>query len=426
MRLKSLCIPLVLFLTGCVATPPQSTTHDYIGRAESQVNGKVRVKAVVLSPEETRESFQLPLADKGIQPVWIEIDNQEDKEYLLFLLSLDPEYFSPSELAWIFKDYGEYDEETNQDGTIDFNKLTERFARKHIPVHILPRSKVSGFIYTNIDPGAKAFAVELIGGNDVRSFDFMQVVPGFIADYMRVNFQQLYPPQQVRDVDLAGLRKFLDQLPCCTLGGDKKTPGDPLNLVLVGNGKHALATLIRRGWDLTETIRSDTVWRTISSSIFRSHYRTSPVSPLYLFDRPQDIALQKSRGTAVERNHLRLWLAPVTLKGKQVWVGQISRDIGIKFSSRTVVTHKIDPVVDEARLYISMDIAASQTLQAYGYVKGVGYSDRKTLRFNYTGDPYYTDGLRVVLILSDGRSPLDDIKNLHWEEPLKRLELRNE
>jgi len=97
-----------------------------------------------------------------------------------------------------------------------------------------------------------------------------------------------------------------------------------------------------------------------------------------------------------------------------VWVGQISRDIGVRFSRKTFVTHKIDPHVDEARLYITLDIAASQSLRAVGYVKGVGYSNRESPRFNYTKDPYYTDGLRVVLLLGEGRYPLDRIQFLHW------------
>ena len=127
--------------------------------------------------------------------------------------------------------------------------------------------------------------------------------------------------------------------------------------------------------------------------------------------------MQKARNTVDERNHLRLWLAPVALNGKAVWVGQISRDIGVKLSSKTFVTHKIDPFIDEARLYITLDVAASQTLRALGYVKGVGYSDREAPRFNYTRDPYYTDGLRVILILGEERHPLDSIEYLPWEQP---------
>jgi len=275
-------------------------------------------------------------------------------------------------------------------------------------------------VYTNLDPGAKAFAVELFGPSMFRSLEFVQLVPGFEADFHKVDFHQLYRDDEVRELGLDELPAYLEGLPCCVAGGDRKTPGDPLNLVIVGDPLHALSTLVSQGWDLTETIRSHTTWRTIKSSLFRSRYRTSPVSPLYLFDRPQDIALQKARGTVDERNHLRLWLAPVVVEGMNVWVGQISRDIGIKFSSKTFVTHKIDPVVDEARLYITLDLAASQSLRSIGYVKGVGFSSREAPRKNYTDDPYYTDGLRVVLFLEEGRYGLDEIEHLPWERPRSR------
>ena len=395
----------LLLLFGCATTRFQPESLDYRTRAETQSDRGVRVSAVVLSQEETQNSFALPLAKKGIQPVWVEIVNQEDKGFYLMVLSVDPNYFSPSELAWMFRNEGE--------GSLD-DKI-EVFLDRHIPVVIPAHSTTSGYVFTNLDPGAKAFAVELFGKKDVRSFRFAQEVPGFESDFKRVDFHRLYRRDEVLDLNLDGLRRYLEQLPCCVLGGDQKTPGDPLNLVIVGDGRLVLATLVRQGWDLTETPRSDTVWLTIGSSLFGTRYRTSPVSALYLFGRPQDAALQKARGTVDERNHLRLWLAPVTLEGQNVWVGQISRDIGVRFSSKTFVTHKIDPIVDEARLYISLDIAAAQSLRAMGYVKGVGYADRQSRRYNYTGDPFYTDGLRVVLILGTEHHSLGDIDYLPWE-----------
>ena len=394
-------------LVACAGAPPQKEPLDYRARAETQTAGRVRVSAVVLSPQESEITFEKPLARKGIQPIWLEIENHEDKEFILMMLSLDPDYFSPSEVAWLFR----------SGGGSTFEDKIDYFLHKHMPIVIPPQSTVSGYVYTNLDPGAKAFVVELLGQNEVRSYSFIQLVPGFEADFMRVSFQQLYQPDEVRDLDFEGLRRYLETLPCCVLGGDRKTPGDPLNLVFVGKGSHLLATLVSQGWDLTETIRGDTTWRTMFSSVFGSKYRTSPVSALYLFDRPQDAALQKARGTVDERNHLRLWLAPVRVEGQDVWVGQISRDIGIKFSSKTFVTHKIDPIVDEARLYITLDMAASETLRSVGYAKGVGQTDRANPRFNYTGDPYYTDGLRVVLVLSETPRSLDDIDFLGWEEP---------
>ena len=111
----------------------------------------------------------------------------------------------------------------------------------------------------------------------------------------------------------------------------------------------------------------------------------------------------------------------MTFQGKPVFVGQISRDIGVKLSGKTVVTHKIDPVVDEARTYIGLDLLASQYLGQVGYVRGVGISTRAEPRYNYTDDPYYTDGLRLVLFLSETPVAYDEITWLDWEHPSGRL-----
>jgi hypothetical protein len=173
---------------------------------------------------------------------------------------------------------------------------------------------------------------------------------------------------------------------------------------------------VKRGWDLTEAITKGTAFRTAMSSVFGRRYRTSPVSPLYVFDRPQEAALQKARQTVDERNHLRLWMAPVTHQGAPVWVGQISRDIGVKLSSKTIVTHKIDPVVDEARIYVMLDLVATGYVKRAGFVKGVGYTRPSEPRYNYTLDPYFTDGLRAVIILGEEARGLDEIDWLDWEQ----------
>jgi hypothetical protein len=409
-------LPVVLALAACAGTPTQTESLDYRARADTKTDGRVEVSAVVLSPLESEKTFGLPLARKGVQPVWLQIDNREDRELYLMVLSLDPDYFAPSEVAWQFRSYGS---ET-------LGEKADRLLAMHVPVVVPPNRAVSGYVYTNLDPGAKAFAVELFGRSMFRSLEFVQLVPGFEADFQKVDFHQLYRDEEIRELRLDELPAYLEGLPCCVAGGDRKTPGDPLNLVIVGDPLRTLSTLVSRGWDLTETIRSHTTWRTITSSLFRSRYRTSPVSPLYLFGRSQDIALQKARGTVDERNHLRLWLAPVVVEGMNVWVGQISRDIGIKFSSKTFVTHKIDPVVDEARLYVTLDLAASQSLRSVGYVKGVGPSSHEAPRYNYTDDPYYTDGLRVVLILAEGRYGLDELEYLPWEHPVTREGIETE
>jgi hypothetical protein len=402
---------VLLAVAGCAAAPRQTESMDYRARAETQVEGPVRVSAVALSPAESAASFGVPLAKENIQPVWLEIENGEDTDLFLSLLSVDPEYLAPSEVAWSFKGTGGR----------EFEDWIDTFVDRHVPLVAPPHSTVSGYVYTNLDPGAKVFAIDLFGAGIVRSFKFTQLVPGLETDFMRVDFDRLYPEGVVRDLDLTEFRRYLEELPCCVLGGDQKSPGDPANLVMVGDGPQVLAALVRQGWDLTETIRGDTKWRTAMSSMFGSNYRTSPVSPLYMFDRAQDIALQKARASVDKRNHMRLWRAPVTLNGQKVWVGQISRDIGVKFSSKTLVTHKVDPLIDEARLYVTLDLVSSGSLRALGYVEGVGYSGREAPRRNYTEDPYYTDGLRVVLIVGEDRTELTDLEDLPWEWPSSEI-----
>ena len=394
-----------------MAPLPPSDSRDFRARAERRLAAGVEVALSVLGARESEDEFGAPLASKGIQPLWLEVKNEGPEEFLLMLLSIDPEYFSPSEVAWRVR------------GDTPYEQLLRRFDRAHIPVVIPPHSRRAGFVYTNMDPGAKAVTVQLIGERDTRNLEFVLPVPDFEADFDRLDLRALYRPKALRDVDLDGLRALLQSLPCCALGGDRATPGDPLNLVVVGDGLHMVATFVRQGWDLTETIRSDTVWATIGASLFGSRYRTSPISPLYVFGRRQDVALQKARQTVDERNHLRLWLAPVTFDGADVWVGQISRDIGVKLSSKTLVTHKIDPMVDEARLYVLFDLARSQHLARIGFVEGVGAASTARPRFNYTADPYYTDGLRAVLCLSSVPRSYQEIEWLEWSAQPRELDV---
>ena len=418
MQLSISCLWLMLSLVGCASfSVPDGVSTEFIDRAEIQEGGGVEVRAAVLSEEEAREYFSARLPRKQIQPVWLQIENHRDEVLILNTLALDKDYFSPSEAAWQSRGWGE----RKTDSKVRY------FYEQHIPLRIPARSTVTGFVYTNMDPSAKSFTVQLHATEESLSFDFVMLVPGFEADFMRFDTQEVKPEDEgLPKLDLQGLHDYLEALPCCVKGGDEVSLGDPLNLVLVGRGDHVLASLVRRGWDLTEILTTRTAWKTIRSSLFSSRYRTSPVSPLYLYGRPQDAALQKVRQNVDERNHLRLWRAPVTFEDAPVWVGQISRDIGIKLSSKTLVTHRIDPFVDEARNYILLDLLESQYVAFWGYVKGVGPATIASPRYNYTKDPYYTDGLRVVLLLGEKPLNYNQIHRLEWEQLPPRVEVVEE
>jgi LssY C-terminus len=158
---------------------------------------------------------------------------------------------------------------------------------------------------------------------------------------------------------------------------------------------------------------------TARAFIFRDEYLTSPVSPLYVFGRREDVAIQKARSTINERIHARLWLMPYTFQSRRIWIGQVSRDIGVRLTSQTwnLTTHKIGPDVDFDRGYLLQDLLMSGFVERYGFVSGVGSATISDPRSNLTGDPYYTDGLRAVIFLSNQTRPLGEIERLPWELP---------
>jgi hypothetical protein len=86
----------------------------------------------------------------------------------------------------------------------------------------------------------------------------------------------------------------------------------------------------------------------------------------------------------------------------------------VRWSAKTFVTHKIDPNVDAARGYLLTDLFFPGRLVAYGHRAGVGVATRATPRFNFTEDAYYTDGRRVVLVLSTTEVPWEDLVTIDW------------
>jgi hypothetical protein len=112
------------------------------------------------------------------------------------------------------------------------------------------------------------------------------------------------------------------------------------------------------------------------------------------------------RHTINQRLHLRLWLTPLRFMGKPVWIGQVSRDIGVRFTLRTwnLTTHAIDPNVDEARDYVIDDLMEAGRVSHLAYVPGVQPCARTEPRRNLTGNPYFTDGLRAVAVFSATRT----------------------
>jgi hypothetical protein len=84
------------------------------------------------------------------------------------------------------------------------------------------------------------------------------------------------------------------------------------------------------------------------------------------------------------------------------------------------VKFKIDPDLDEAREQLLQDLFFSQGLLKYGYVGGVGSATMLKPRKNLLGDPYFTDGYRMVVWLSGRAVSLEDVEFAEWEIPPER------
>ncbi len=359
--------------------------------------------AAALSGEEARRFLGVDLERKGIRPIWVEIENLSGQGAWYFPIGTDPAYFAPYEVAYMFHRWwaGARNE-----------RIAAHLIEHGMPFEIPAHGTARGFVYSHDGQGTGYVRIEVVDDAKVREYRFVSHVPGEKWDFQRVDFASLYPASEVRDLDFPSLVAELAKLPCCVADAQGNPVGDPLNLVLVGRRREVAFPLVQRGWNLTEPFDVQSAWRSVKAFLFGSTYRTSPVSPLYLFGRPQDAALQKPRNDIDRRNHLRVWLAPFTFEGRSVWVGQVSRDIGVRFTTRSwyLTTHKIDPDVDESRDFLLQDLVMTGFLSRVAFLPGVGEAPRDAPRHNLTGDPYFTDGDRLLLVMDPRSRATDEIQ----------------
>jgi hypothetical protein len=388
--------------------PDPAADSVFIARAQHASAPGLKVSISALGPEESRRSFGAVLSSHGIQPIWLAIENDTDEEMSYRPIATDRNYFSPYEVS--FRTHGFF----------SFAANSERdafFLSRQIASTIPPRSRITGFVYSELDAGIKATQVWITGRNRDQTFNFTLEVPGpaFLGEKTRLD--DVYPGKVIPEIDLQTLRTSLSKAPCCTENASGSKQGDPLNLVVIESEAGLQTPFIRQGWHLTQKLDAASIFETVRAFLFADPYMTSPVSPLYLFGRREDVALQKARATINERIHLRLWLAPEKIAGRRVWLGQVSRDIGVRLTDRAwnLTTHKIGPDVDFDRNYLLQDLLLSGFVERYGFVDGVGAATMQAPRTNLTDDPYFTDGRRLVIVLGSKAKAQIETQPLLWQ-----------
>ena len=401
-RVRWLRFAVVLLAGGCTTTFETVPLEQvpFVERAQRQSEENVRVTAAVLSAEESELIFSLDLYARGIQPVWLEIENNDESSIRFLPAGLDPEYFTPLEVSYVFR--SRFAKEANQ-------QLDEHFQNLSIGNRIDPGETRSGFVFSHLEHGTKIFNVDVIGqDNDLRAFTFAIPVPGLAVDITDTDWAELYEPAEITAYDRHDVREALEMLPCCVTDQDGGKEGLPINVVIVGTLDDVVYALIRAGWDATERTLSQ---QTESMPIAGTDDRYRPVSIRYAFGRPQDASFRKSRHDGQPHSHLRLWLSPITVNSVPVWIGDVGRDLPARSKSSDRLVD-----ADDARAMLFQDILHSQALSFFAVVKRDNAAPIAQSYEQLGGAPFFADGFRIVLGIGSEPVAIPDAEHLRWEK----------
>jgi hypothetical protein len=187
--------------------------------------------------------------------------------------------------------------------------------------------------------------------------------------------------------------------------GDKQgNPGDMVNFLILGSEEAMKRVFTTAGWVKVDANVEETVLHGILESLSKESYLTMPMSPLYLFDRPQDYGWAHAEPISVvkTRNHLRIWKAAFQVNGKILWVGAATHDIGFERDQRNNgVTHKIDPDIDLERDYVEKTLASTGLVTEIShFLPDKPMKEAKTA----TGGTFHSNG-QVLLLKLDESAP---------------------
>lgn len=393
----ALLITLATLLVACGSAPykPAPMDVEFLRqRAEVQTFEPLTVSAAVPGAEDSESLFGVPLYEKGVQPVWLEITNQGDESVRFALVSVDPDYFSPMEVSYTMRK--------------GFSKkaraaMGQRFHSSGISRFVEPGETISGFVFTHLSPGTKSFNVDLFGAETMQNFAFFIEVPGFRPDHAEVDFKKLYTPDEVRDLSTEEFREAVHDLPGYTANDNGEPHGLPVNVVIVANGIDVLRALLRAGW-----------YESLASS---SGKNNSGQETYYLYGRKPDAVFRFQRSKKNDRNELRLWLAPMRVDGEMVWMGQVTNFVGQRsYLEQVFLGAHLDPDVDDARDFLLQNIWYSQGLQLFALSNSSKPIQVDQPGMDFYGNPFFTDGFRLVFWFSGAPYSLLDTKRLFWDD----------
>ena len=346
--------------------------------------------AAVPDAGETAALVGLDLYKQGIQPVWLQIENASDRVVRYAPVSTDPEYFAPLEVA--YKNRRGFSDEARE-------AMNERFHELAMPRYIDPGESRSGFVFTNADPGAKGFNVDVFGGGKAYGFTFLLRVPGFEPDYASIDIDSLYTDDEIVNYEMDALQVPIRDLPCCSTDQRGEESSEPLNLVLIGQGEKLVRALLRSGWRET------------------SIEEATGLTPQFLFGRQQDAIFRYETIGGDGFYELRFWKAPFRSGADEVYAGQARH-----FYRLIGKVNRLDADVDNARNFATQKLLYGQTMESIAWIAGKEVVPASSFWDTLIRPTYFSDGYRVVLWLSAEPVSMFDMKITKWDVPPKWLQ----
>lgn len=406
-------IALAICLAGCATRPYDGadvSAASFISRSITQQNGPLTVSAAVPDASETTALTGLDLYSQGIQPVWLKVENNGDATARVVNWSIDRDYFSPIEVAYMNR------KRFSNEGYRDMERW---FHENALPRPVPPGKTRSGLVFTHLRPGTKGFNLNILSEGRAYDFTFFVPLPGFVADFMTVDFANLYRPDEIRDLDRDGLKSVLEnELGCCVTDPTGELQGGPINVVLLGTGRAVRRSMLRGGW--LETSSEEGVAVKERSQTFHG--------------RRPDAIFSQLRGDGNERINLHLWMAPWRVDSAPVWVGQVYYvteektllgALGFEKNRNSellsfFVRESVTADIDSAQRFLFQNFWYSGSLLEIGYVGGVGYAAVDDPREGFAGVAYFTDGYRLVMALSEKPVAMDEGRFI-FDEPTREV-----
>ena len=361
---------MLLALTACATwqAPPGVDIATLRAGAVTETARDVRVSADLLDAAASEAMFGSRIDQAEVQPVWLEIENRSTQPLWLLRTGADPDYYSPLEVAWaMHRSFsGSYNAQ------VDDHVASLAFANP-----IMPGATNSGVVFMKPQTGTVLLNLDLFGNATFVPFslflwrdDQNAKAPAPLA------FR--YPESAIVDYDdPAAFRQAIARLP------------SPLNLIFVGALPDIAAATVRRN--------------------YRRDKRDDDVQQ-HIFEREPDNVLRKKAQAGSPATWIRVWAAPMRYEGKAVFVAQVGRPVGGRFTKTG--THATHGDIDEARNLVVQDMMYSGGLEKLGFASGAGANAQ-------------TDGLRAVLFFATRPRSLADVELLDWEPYLERRDAQH-